>query len=131
MTRKLLLLLLVLILAACDSQSESSQANPTLKVAVNFSDTSVQEGQINYSVVCLPCHGPEAIGIPGLGPNLRESEFVHSKTDEELLVFIIQGRPADHPDNTSGIAMPPRAGMPNLKDEQIASIITYLRSLTP
>ncbi len=130
MRTTLLLALLVLMLAACSQkESTSPKPAPTPTVTVSFAEASVQEGQILYSVACVACHGPDAAGISGLGPSLRDSEFVRSRSNTDLLAFIIQGRPIDHPDNTSGVAMPPRAGMPNLQDSQIASIILYIRTL--
>ncbi|NIV72932.1 hypothetical protein GWN26_14010, partial [Candidatus Saccharibacteria bacterium] len=50
-------------------------------------------------------------------------------TDKELLKYVNEGRPADHPLNTTGIAMPPKGGNPALKDQEIMHIIEYLRTL--
>lgn len=126
----IILTLLILSLSACRKEKSAPvKPAPTPTVTVSFAEASVQEGQILYSVACVACHGPDAAGIPGLGSSLRDSEFVRSRSDADLLAFIIQGRPIDHPDNTSGVAMPPRAGMPNLQDNQIASIIAYIRTL--
>ena len=34
-----------------------------------------------------------------------------------------------HPDNTSGVEMPPKGGNPGLTDEQLTDIIAYIRTL--
>lgn len=92
-------------------------------------DVKVQEGQSLFSTTCFACHGFDARGIPGLGKNLVDSTFIHDLTDDELLTFIVDGRPINDPLNTTGVAMPARGGNPSLTDDQIMSIIAYLRSL--
>jgi len=57
------------------------------------------------------------------------SDFFNARTDDEVLAFIIEGRAVDHHDNTTGVAMPPRGGYPNISDEQIIGIIAYLRTI--
>lgn len=82
-----------------------------------------------YAGLCIACHGADAKGVPSLGKDLTTSELVANKTDEELAAFIIEGRPATHPDNTTGIDMPPRGGNPNLTEEEINAVVAYLRTL--
>lgn len=86
-------------------------------------------GEQLYTQSCSACHGPDATGLENLGKDLTSSEFVQSNSDEELLSFVKQGRPASHPDNETGIDMPPKGGNPALTDEQILDIIAYLRTL--
>lgn len=78
---------------------------------------------------CGACHGADALGIPNLGKNLIESEFVHTLTDEELVDFIKTGRPMWDAENTTGIDMPAKGGNPALSDNDIFAIVAYLRSL--
>ena len=47
-------------------------------------------GKASFSGNCAPCHGDNGTG--GIGPNLHANSFVQSKTDEELVNFILQGR---------------------------------------
>ena len=61
--------------------------------------------------------------------HLTTSEFLSTSSQAELLAFVKQGRPVGHPDNTTGIDMPPKGGNPALTDEQIVDIIAYLRTL--
>lgn len=86
-------------------------------------------GESAYLVACIACHGPAGEGIAGLGKPLSHSDFIAGLTDEELLEFIAVGRSTTDPENTSGIAMPPRGGRPNLTDSEIRDIIAYLRAL--
>lgn len=89
----------------------------------------VAEGQTLFTSACTACHGMDARGVTGLGKDLVASEFVHSISDEELIAFIKTGRPAWDPANTTGIDMPPKGGNPAITDEQLASIVAYIRSL--
>jgi disulfide bond formation protein DsbB len=88
-----------------------------------------QRGDSAYRAACIACHGPDGEGIAGLGKPLAASDFIAGLTDEELFEFVVLGRGTTDPDNTSGVAMPPRGGRPNLSDEAIRDIVAYLRSL--
>ena len=68
-------------------------------------------------------------GAAGLGLPLVSSEFVQSMADAQLFAFITAGRAAAHPDNTTGVAMPPRGGNPSLSDEDLADVVAFLRTL--
>jgi mono/diheme cytochrome c family protein len=135
------LLIITLVLAACgaddgddgaDNASNAQQAVAAQEVVIpyNYDELTVQEGASNYGTYCIACHGQNAQGIAGLGPNLVANRYMARHDDDAVLQFVIEGRPADHPDNESGIAMPARAGFPNLEDEEIMTIIAYLRTLT-
>lgn len=84
-------------------------------------------GQELYSQKCAACHGPEGGGVEGLGTALVGSEFTLNTPEEEWIAFVKEGRPANHPDNTSGIAMPPKGGDPNLTDGELQAIFSFLR----
>ena len=92
-------------------------------------DQTADAGHRLYRQNCALCHGAKGDGKPSLGSALRANEFIQSKSDDELVQFLIEGRPADHPLNQKGIAMPPRGGNPSLTDEDLAAIVAYVRSL--
>lgn len=85
-------------------------------------------GQVAFRNTCAVCHGPEANGIPRLGKPLRNSEFVQSHTDDELLGLILEGRTPDDPENTTGALMPARGNAP-LTEERLATVVTFLRAI--
>jgi disulfide bond formation protein DsbB len=66
-----------------------------------------------------------------LGKSLHpgDSEFVLSKSDEELVEFIKVGRQPDDPLNTTGIAMPPKGGNPAISDSDLYDIVAWIRTL--
>lgn len=90
----------------------------------------VAQGHELFRSTCATCHGPDAEGMPRLGKNLHENPFVQSQSDEQLLQFLKQGRPASHPDNERGVDMPPKGGNPALTDEDLAKIVAYMRSIS-
>lgn len=143
MTRSKLIILgimltLALALAACGGDQPTDTGNGNNEPAAGSGDSGEVEtvstgdpvaGEEQYNQVCIACHGPGGQGVEGLGKPFTTSDFVASQSDEELLEFIKQGRPIDHPDNTTGVDMPPKGGNPALTDEQILDIIAYIRSV--
>ena len=86
-------------------------------------------GEALFKVTCPACHGQDAKGMPGLGKDITNSEFINERSDEQLVEFIKQGRTADDPLNTSGVAMPPKGLNVALSDDDILAIAKYIRSL--
>lgn len=82
-----------------------------------------------YSSTCQACHGADGVGIDGLGKALAASDFVQSQSDEELVAMIEVGRDASDPENTTGVAMPPKGGNPALSDTDLQNVVAYLRTL--
>jgi disulfide bond formation protein DsbB len=108
--------------------AEAAQS-ANVNAASDYDPAVVARGQELFAS-CAACHGIDARGIPNLGKDLVDSEFVHSMTDEDLLTFIKTGRPIWDPMNTTGIDMPVRGGNPMLTDDDLLAIIAYVRSLT-
>jgi disulfide bond formation protein DsbB len=92
-------------------------------------DTALVEQGGTLFATCAACHGPDARGLPNLGKDLVTSEFVGGLSDDDLLTFVKTGRPMWDPANTTGLYRPPNGGNPALTDEQLLSIIAYIRSL--
>ncbi len=120
--RLALLAVLALIVTACGGSS-SEEAPPAT------SSGDVAAGIVTYNGTCVACHGAEGAGIEGLGKPWVGSDFINSRTDDEMLAFLIEGRASDHPENTTGIAMMPRGGNPNLTDADLYDLIAYMRTL--
>lgn len=123
-TRTVLLLTsLALVLASCSSSDTTSAASESEDAG------GAAHGQELYSSTCSACHGNNAEGINGLGTRLSDSEFIQLMSNAELVAFIAVGRSTTDPDNTTGIAMPPKGGDNSLTDEDLADIVDYLRTL--
>ena len=78
---------------------------------------------------CSACHGANGEGMEGLGKPLKASDFIASKSDSEMVAFVKTGRPVWDELNTTGLDMPPKGGNPALTDEQIAEIVSFIRTL--
>ncbi len=86
------------------------------------------KGEKLYQQTCATCHGADGHGMPKLGKDLHDNAFTKGLSDQEMLQFIKQGRPAYHPDNTQGVDMPPRGGNPSLTDDDLLAIIAFQRT---
>ncbi len=97
--------------------------------ATKFDPAAANAGKPIFLMVCASCHGPQALGINGLGKPLVGSAFFNSHTDAQLLAFLQVGRRVDDPLNTTGVVMPARGGRLSLTDTDLANVIAYIRSL--
>jgi disulfide bond formation protein DsbB len=118
-----LVALLMLATVACGGGGGASTTT-----AAAFTGDPVRGLEL-YRGTCIVCHGEGGVGIEGLGKPWVGSTFINERTDAEMLAFLQEGRPADHPDNTTGIAMLPRGGNPNLTDDDLLDLIAYMRTL--
>lgn len=94
----------------------------------NHSAAAVERGGQLYRESCAACHGIDAKGVANLGNQLAGSDYVNGKTDAELLAVIRDGRDLGHPENTTGLVMPPSGGRPDLSDQDLLSIIAFIRA---
>lgn len=72
-----------------------------------------------FTTHCAACHGEGGTGRTGA--NLHDNRFIRSKSDEELVSFILAGR--------RGTAMDGFAGM--LTPEELANLVALLRTWQP
>jgi len=132
MAKRLLILIGVLVLAlgSCgggDSDSVDAESAATDPVVVGPAD--VANGKAVFESTCRACHGPEGEGITGLGKPMPGSPFITEQSDAALISFLEEGRDASHPDNTTGVDMPPRGGNDNLSEQDLVDVVAYMRSL--
>ena len=97
--------------------------------SASYDPAMVAQGQADFSAICSACHGMDALGLPNLGKDLVHSEFAKGLTDDDLVNFIVTGRPIWDPLNTTGVDMPPKGGNPALSVDQIKGIVAYIRTL--
>ena len=89
-------------------------------VANPFEDNvqAIRDGQRFYSWFnCAGCHG--AIGGGGMGPPLRDQDWIYGGDPAQIYHSIVQGRPQ---------GMPAYRGLP---DDTVWKLVTYVRSLGP
>lgn len=118
-----LLLLVTTLLTACSGGASAASA----QTEAPRGDPAA--GQTLFLGTCAACHGPAGHGLPGLGKDLVNSEFVAGQSDAELVDFITLGRGPDDPLNTTGVTMPAKGGKSSLSDEDLYNIVAYLRTI--
>ena len=122
---------LLLTLAACGGNDPEPTATPAPAKPTAAVIGDAKAGETVFMSICIACHGPDAKGVTGLGKSLHaaDSEFVRSKTDDELVAFILVGRTPDDPLNTTGVGMPAKGGNPAITEQQLHDVVAYVRTL--
>jgi len=122
----IVLALILFAFVACGGGAGSQGADAEVKA---LPPGNAKDGESVFMGTCIKCHGKDATGIEGSGTNLTISEFVKDRTDAKLVEYIKTGRPMNDPLNTTGIAMPPYGANPMLTDQDLADVVSYLRSV--
>ena len=76
--------------------------------------------------ICFTCHGMNAKGAPGLGPDLTDAAWLHGDGSVTFIDSIV--RAGVSKPKQSMASMPPMGGA-KLSDEQVAAVVAYVRSL--
>lgn len=90
----------------------------------------VEEGKGIYggAGICMSCHGPAGEGIPNLGANLIDDEWLHiDGSYESLIENITNGVTAQ--ESSSGVPMPAKGGTA-ITDEQVRAVAAYVWTLS-
>ena len=77
------------------------------------------------SGLCFACHGPEAKGIPGLGADLTDPEWIHMDGSYEKIVELITAGTA----SAAGVAMPPKGGSA-ISEADVKAVAAYVWRLS-
>ena len=110
-----------------------------VKVATNFAKLD-KEGQALFKkgeelffggMNCFACHGPDAEGMPNIGPPLVKSEWVNGSKEKLVSVLLhglmgpikVNGKTYSPP-----LPMPGLGANPTFKDEDLAAISTFIRN---
>lgn len=125
----LVLAAIALVAAACSGGGDDASSGGTETTVSGGGEGDAANGEQLFQGTCSACHGPDAMGLEGLGKQLAASEFIQAQSDDEMVAFIQVGRPADDPENTTGVAMLPRGGNPALSDDDLYDIVAFLRTL--
>jgi mono/diheme cytochrome c family protein/outer membrane murein-binding lipoprotein Lpp len=89
---------------------------------------SMAKGKVIFDKLCAACHQPDGEGKEGLAPPLAGSEWIAAKSGDRLVRMLMNGVTGPiHVRGTNwNLTMPP--WRENLDDEQIATILNYVRS---
>ncbi|MCW8955974.1 MAG: cytochrome c [Gammaproteobacteria bacterium] len=87
-------------------------------------DAAELSGEQIYMQTCIVCHGDDGSGnMPGV-PDLADNKQLLTEKDSVIVERIKAG--IQSPGNLS---MPARGGNPDLTDEQLLSVLVYVKQL--
>ena len=118
-------------LAANQLQLGSPTHGDYLRKLIGTPRKVASAGENTYEMACLPCHQPEGKGLPGVYPPLTGSDWVRGDKARIIKVVLhglagpvtVAGQNYGH--TTAAVPMPAMGG---LTDEQIAEVLTFVRS---
>jgi mono/diheme cytochrome c family protein len=117
-----------LVLAACALTLWSTAAAQERPEAVTPEAIAEGENLFKGAGLCGACHGASGKGIPNLGADLTDDEWLHSDGSfAGILKSIVEGVSSDK--SSSGTVMPPKGGSA-LSDEQLEAVTAYVWSLS-
>lgn len=90
----------------------------------------VAQGKTVYSGagICSSCHGPAGAGVPSLGADLTDAEWLHSDgTYEGVVKTVKEGVTAQA--SSSGIPMPAKGGT-KISDDDVNAVAAYVWTLS-
>jgi mono/diheme cytochrome c family protein len=85
------------------------------------------KGKKIYEQSCLPCHQVDGSGVPGMNPPLLKSPYVQGSATA-LIGIILHGVNNGVEIEGESYSNPMPAFSTVLKDQEIADVLTYLRS---
>jgi mono/diheme cytochrome c family protein len=86
----------------------------------------MDRGKIVYDKTCLTCHMDNGMGVPRMAPSLVKSKYVLG-TKTKMIKIVLRGSDEIPPDEERNFTNP-MAPIPNLTDQQLADVLTYVRN---
>lgn len=110
---------------AADADGAMSQELPE---GVTMAMVEQGKGIFEGAGICATCHGQDGAGLPNLGGNLTDQDWLHSDGSYEAIIeTVMNGVTAD--ESTVGVPMPARGGT-NITDEQVRAAAAYVWTLS-
>ena len=117
---------------AADADTDVAEATDAMpqELPEGVTPAMVEEGEgiYNGAGICMSCHGATGEGIPSLGANLTDDEWLHVDGSYESIVEnILEGVTAQ--ESSSGVPMPAKGGTA-ITDDQVAAVAAYVWTLS-
>ncbi len=101
------------MIAAAPLIGDAQEASPNASPAIH--SELIANGEKIFNNVCIACHQPGGVGVPGIFPALDKNPLLTTDDPTYMITTVLNGR----------------GGMPTFRrsydDEQIASVVTYVR----
>lgn len=111
------------LLATAQNRQNNRSQKP--KILLKPKDDDRTNGLKIFSKTCATCHGINGKGIKNLAPSLTESDILKHET-EKLVDMILNGYQVEN--SAYNLAMPAYKNNPNMSDQDIVDLISYLNS---
>lgn len=114
---------------SAEMTAEPAEAMPQ-ELPAGVTEAMIGEGKTIFTGagICMSCHGAEGKGIPNLGANLTDGEWLHSDGSYEGIVqSITNGVTAQ--ESGSGVPMPAKGGT-SITEDQVKAVAAYVWSLS-
>ena len=116
--------------AETDADMAETADAMTQELPEGVTPAMVEEGKgiYNGAGICMSCHGATGEGIPNLGANLTDDEWLHIDGSYESIVQnILEGVTAQQ--SSSGVPMPAKGGTA-ITDDQVNAVAAYVWTLS-
>ena len=116
----------ILFIVACSSKKKKSPQMTSKKTEKAVKKAETHPGKILYMQFCMACHMENGEGVPSLYPPLTQTDYVLGDK-KRLIKTVIHGMegPIEVKGEKYNNIM---AKLDYLRDEQIADVLTYIRS---
>ena len=108
-----------------DRPAAATQATVADSAALVALGDSIFHGRVAGGI-CASCHGPDAKGVKGLGPDLTDATWLHGDGSTDFVMKLV--RSGVMSPKKSAAIMPPFGGSP-LDDRQLRAVAMYVKSL--
>jgi mono/diheme cytochrome c family protein len=117
---------------AADADTDVAEATDAMpqELPEGVTPAMVEEGKGIYggAGICMSCHGATGEGVPSLGADLTDDEWLHVDGSYESIVQnILEGVTAQ--ESSSGVPMPAKGGTA-ITDDQVAAVAAYVWTLS-
>lgn len=115
---------------ATDETDDAAASALSQELPEGVTMAMVEEGKSIFegAGICVTCHGQDGAGLPNLGGDLTDEEWLHSDGSYEAIVeTVMTGVTADA--STVGVPMPAKGGT-NISDEQVRAAAAYVWTLS-
>ena len=117
------------VAAEADTDVAETEAMPQeLPEGVTAAMVEEGEGIYNGAGICMSCHGATGEGIPNLGADLTDDEWLHTDGSYESLVEDIMTG-VTWQECSSGVPMPAKGGAA-ITDDQVKAVAAYVWTLS-
>ncbi len=112
------------------AQQTAAQQQGEMKLPEGVTAEMVAQGKEIFggAGLCNVCHGPNGGGVPGLGANLTDTDWLHSDGSYDGIVQTVM-KGVDASASSAGTAMPPKGGS-GITDDQVKAVAAYVFTLS-